>query len=298
MRTTKRFTPKVLARFEREGRGQGTYADYLPHHRVSRGDPASSGRSHLLMFRGRLRERLSDGELHEELFSSMLSDLDDGLEQYPLSLESSPHVLSEYGERPTTELYPGTLQIAEELGIKHPVVSDKNETAWWKLSTDHVLIRRNARGRRGVLPVSFKPDGAILTKRQWQLLRLEREFWLRRKCEWLLITSQLFERSVALTLRRIAPWGLGPVAPSEAIDAAVRTVRAAPYASFTRTLDQLSLITGDYELAQNAIWQAVWTGALPIDLRRGWRPHVPLQIVSDPTFWAFNPVASGRTAWT
>jgi hypothetical protein len=79
MRTTKRFTPKVIARFERQHRGEGTYADYIPWHRVSRGDPASSGRSHLLMWRDRLRELLSDGELVEQLFATMLPDLDDSL---------------------------------------------------------------------------------------------------------------------------------------------------------------------------------------------------------------------------
>ena len=30
MRTEKRFTPKVLERFLREGRGTGSYADYTP----------------------------------------------------------------------------------------------------------------------------------------------------------------------------------------------------------------------------------------------------------------------------
>lgn len=79
MRTTKRFTPKVLARFKRQGRGSGTHDNYLPWHRVSRGDPASSGRSHLLMWRERLRELLSDGEHVEQLFASQLNNLEDCL---------------------------------------------------------------------------------------------------------------------------------------------------------------------------------------------------------------------------
>ena len=66
MRTTKRFTPAVLDRFKREGRGTGIFQDYIPWHKVSRGDPASSGRSHLVIWRSRLRELLSDGELRSD----------------------------------------------------------------------------------------------------------------------------------------------------------------------------------------------------------------------------------------
>ncbi len=62
MRTEKRFTPKVLERFRREGRGTGTYSDYTPWHRVSRGDPSSKGRSHLIVWMDRQRELLSDQE--------------------------------------------------------------------------------------------------------------------------------------------------------------------------------------------------------------------------------------------
>src|SRR5687768_17430801 len=98
MRTTKRFTPKVIARFDRQARGQGTYESYAPWHQVTRGDPASSGRSHLLNWRGRLRHYLSDGELGAHLFASMLPDLDDCLEQYPLTTEDAPHALAAYGE--------------------------------------------------------------------------------------------------------------------------------------------------------------------------------------------------------
>lgn len=96
MRTTKRFTPKVLARFAREGRGTGIYEEYIPWHRVSRGDPASRGRSHLLEWKDRLRELLSDGELGAQLFAVMLPDLDDSLEQYRLEQEPSQHPLAAY----------------------------------------------------------------------------------------------------------------------------------------------------------------------------------------------------------
>jgi hypothetical protein len=122
MRTTKRFTPAVLARFERQGRGTGTYEDYSAWHQVTRGDPASRGRSHLLNWKGRLIHLLSDGELGEQLFATMLRDLDDSLEQHKLTLDDSPHPLLAYGAPVSDELFPGTLRLAEELGIRHPKV--------------------------------------------------------------------------------------------------------------------------------------------------------------------------------
>lgn len=62
MRTTKRFTPHVLDRFRKLGRGTGTYQNYIPWQRVGRSDPSSMGRSHLQMWNGRQRELLSDQE--------------------------------------------------------------------------------------------------------------------------------------------------------------------------------------------------------------------------------------------
>jgi hypothetical protein len=297
MRTTKRFTPTVLERFEREGRGTGTYTLYIPQHRVSRGDPASSGRSHLLVWRDRMRELLSDGELHQQLFATMFSDIDDALEQKKLSLGSSAHLLADYGEAPPDALFPGTLELAHELGIKHPKLKAGEDAAWWVMTTDLVLVFRLPESPRTALALAFKTEDYKESKRTCQLLRLEREYWVRRSVPWLLITPETFERAVALTLRRIAAWSLGDHAPEEALIVAARTVREYPIDSVTRVLERLGSVLGSYELAQRALWQAVWHGVLPVDLRRGWRPHTPLRIVSDRTYIEFNPIAARRSAW-
>ena len=94
----RRFTLKLLARFAREHRGEGTYADYVPYHKVARNDPSSAGRSNLLMFRERLREFLSDGELGQQCFAALLPCLDDCVEQLKLTPEPSAHPLSAYSE--------------------------------------------------------------------------------------------------------------------------------------------------------------------------------------------------------
>jgi hypothetical protein len=214
MRTTKRFTPAVLARFERQGRGTGTYEDYIGWHQVTRGDPASRGRSHLLNWKGRLIHLLSDGELGEQLFATMLPNLDDSLEQHKLTPEDSPHPLLAYGAPVSDELFPGTLRLAEELGIRHPKVYGKGESDDWVMTTDLVLVFDRPGEARTMLALAFKPKGWDKSRRAKQLLRLEREYWLRRGVPWLLITPELYDKRVLMTLRRIACWAIvDPVSP-------------------------------------------------------------------------------------
>lgn len=298
MRTTKRFTPKVLARFKRQGRGTGTHQDYIPWHRVSRGDPASSGRSHLLMWGTRLRELLSDGEHVEQLFASQLTNLEDSREQSPLDTEDGTHLLLEYGQGQGWVHYPGVLTIADQLTIKPPLVHGDGKRDNWILSTDLVLILENEDGALSILAAAFKPKGALDNKRTRELLSLEREYWLCRGATWLLITPELYDPKIADTLRRIAPWALGTVAAKEIRDIAVRIARDCAGDSLTRTLDTIATELGDFEQAQRALWQAVWHGELPIDLRRSWRPHYPFDFISVQAFWEQNPIASRRSAWT
>ena len=298
MRTTKRFTPVVLRRFERERRGDGTYADYRGQHRVTRGDPASRGRSHLLHFRGRLRDLLSDGEWHEQLFATMLPDLDDCREQQPLSVEPSPCVLSEYGDASPLASFPGTQELAAQLGIKHPQVSDRGETVPWPLSTDLVLIRTSQGRRRSVVAIASKPEADLASPRKRQLLELERAYWRVRGHDWLLLTERCYDRAVALTLRRIAPWALGPASSREHMQTAVEIARRRSDAPFSRVNAEVTDAVGDPDRAKCALWQAVWTGALPIDLVRGWRPHLPLHHIPSDLFWRFNPIAARRSVWS
>lgn len=297
MRTTKRFTPAVLARFAKQGRGEGIYDQYIGWHRVTRGDPASSGRSHLLNWCGRLRDLLSDGELGAQLFATMLHDLDDSLEQYKLSVVEEVHPLAAYEERDRLTQFPGTEQLARELGIKHPKISDAQETSLWIPTSDLVLIFKPAGRPRHMLAVAFKPKDWNTSQRDRDLLSLEREFWLRRSVPWLLITPELYDISVMLTLRRIACWALGEPATPELRRLACEIAHENPFDAITQILEKISASAGSMELAQLALWQAIWRGELPIDLRRSWRPHLPLKHISQAAFKDQNPIASRRSAW-
>lgn len=297
MRTQKRFTPALMERFRRQGRGKGTFKDYLPWHRVGRGDPSSMGRSHLMVWRNRQREMLSDGEWVGLLFSTMLNNLVDVREQLPLTLESGPFELGDYDARFVGGHFLGTKEIARRLGFKHPLVLGEGSVEDWVMTTDQVLLLRRQDSQLELLALSYKPDGTVLTKRARQLLAIEAAYWAARSVQWLLITPDLFDESVGLTLRRSAPWGLGtPVAASD-IRTAVSVAEDLLGHSLHYTLEALTGRLGDGDLAQRAFWQAVWCGALPLQLRRGWRPHMPLQLLDKAGFDAQNPIASRRTAW-
>lgn len=300
MKTEKKFTPKVLARFLKEGRGLGTNTDYVPWHRVSRSDPSSLGRSHLLVWRDRQRELLSDGEWTGLNFASMLPGLVDLVEQFPISKVDGAHELSRWLVGIGRQTYPGTLTLASQMGIKHPVVTDIDETVIWTSTTDLLLVLRTpGAGKMNLLAVSCKPSEA-LTPRAKQLLTLEKTYWEARGVTWLLITPAQYDKRVALSLRSTSAWGLAKPAAEPELDIAAHVVRSMPFHPYSDVINRLTEIFGGGEqhvyLAQRALWQSVWQGKLPLDLRRSWRPHLPLTLLPMTEFLEFNPIASRRSA--
>lgn len=295
MRTTKRFDDQVLARFARQGRSEGVYDAYTSWHQVSRGDPSSIGRSHIPVFEGRSLDLLSDVEDHVYQLGMMLPDLDDLLTQYKLSLERAPHLLSKYGDADKEILFPGTVQLAKELGIPHPKLS--GDGGLWPMTSDIVFVQRPSGAPRRILAVAIKPTDK-LPKRQRAKLRLEREFWLRRGCEWLLITPSQIDPRVQNTLSRTQGFALSGYQATEAERAlAVQVAMKFPCESQTQILQRLAIKLGSIERAQGAFWQAVWKGELRIDLTLGWRPWLPVRLVGQPEFENFNPLQMRRSAW-
>jgi len=298
MRTTKRFDPGVLDRFERQGRGLGTQQNYMPWHQVTRGDPASSGRSHLMHWHGRLRHLLSDLEWGAQLFGLMPANVEDSIEQVPLALEFAGHPLLAYSARAPQCAMPGTLELARELCIRHPRVHGRGRSQNWRLSTDLVLVLRDSSDRAlKMLAIAVKPSSWAERRRTVDLLRLERAYWLARDVEWLLITPEVSSKSVVLTLRRTCQWALAETVPAGLFDLAVAIALANPWATVTALIEAIEKYAESRHQAQCALWQAVWSGALPISLERGWRPQEPLLRISDTVFWAQNPIVSRRSAW-
>lgn len=300
MRTQKRFTPTLLERFQRDERGSGTYADYIPWHRVSRSDPSSHGRSHLLIWRERQRELLSDGEWNSVNFAAMLPNVLDLAEQFPLQQDDAVHELSRWDMRTSLQHYPGTLSIARTLGIQHPKLQSTDEESLWTSTTDLLLLLQKSSNQQALLAVSIKQESTeTLSQRARQLLLLEKTYWQLRGVTWLLITPSEYHPAIALTLRRTAAWGLAPRVEKSALEAACKVARAMPQAPLSEIVGSLTSLFGERAFnsyAQEALWQAIWQGLLPVDLRRGWRPHLPFTFVSEAAFWSQNPIAVRRSA--
>jgi len=298
MRTQKRFTPDLLDRFRRLGRGKGSNEHYVPWHRVSRSDPASSGRSHLQLWRGRQRELLSDLEWVTFLFCTMVVGIADVREQFPLSLEDNEHELSPPNSSSVASQYPGSLSIATQLQVKHPKVNGGGRSASWVMTTDLLLTIRQPDGELTLLAVAVKPNHAADRTRTKELLAIEQMYWRTRGVRWLLVTPDLYDELVAETLRNCMPWALGPQANESEIDFIALAADRLRGKSLTATLEYLAAEFGGLNNAQLALWQAVWSGRLPTDLRRGWRPHEPLVLMDPAEFRLLNPITSGRSAWS
>lgn len=297
MRTTKRFTPAVLDRFRAEGRGQGKFEDYVPWHRVSRSDPASRGRSHLVKWRGRHLHFLSDDEWVAGLFATLTPGLVDLREQFPLSLRSDTHELGAYDLRLGASRPPGTIEIAQQLGYKHPRVNGDGRCEPWVMSTDLLLTVLNDNGVHELLAVSCKPQLPIDRPRSLELLQIERSYWQERKVDWIFLTPTAYEKSVELTLRG-ASWVLS--AATEVVDQEVAKTVTERLVGAPLTAVLYAIAEGlkqDLTDASRAFWQSVWNGRLRLDLRRGWRPHLPVHLLPEDSFIGLNPIACRRSSW-
>lgn len=294
MRTTKRFTPGVLARFAKQNRGEGVFENYRPWHQVTRGDPSSLGRSHLLQWRGRHIDLLSDGELVAALFSMQVPDVIDIREQFPIQLEEGSHELAPYLHHTTDHLFPGTISLAEQLNIRHPTLSNSAGRVAWVMTTDLLLAINHDQIQ--LCAVSCKPD-AKLTRRSKELLSLEQLYWQIRGVRWLLITPQVYDPRVALSLRRIVPWILGTSVLNTHLEIATKIAFSMAGLPRNQVLIRVCQEVGSMDLGQRTFWQAVFKGYIPMDLSVGWRPYEELRLLSNDDFWAQNPVVAGRSAW-
>lgn len=299
MRKGKRFTPARLSAWAQSGRGTGFGSTYLPWHQVTRGDPGSRGRSHLINWRlGRLHHLLSDHELLIMGFSAMVPGVVDIREQFPLSLPQHPQELSLVNGEEFGRIAPGTLELAEMLGVRHPRLGAVKNADWWVMSTD-LLLTISRDNSTQLVAISIKYDNDLASVRTRELLLLEREYWRCQGVPWLLITPSTYSLEVGLTVRHALPWALVPdVFPSPVLQ------RVAELSSRLHggTLDRAFLsISAAFNCtrseAQFLLWGTVWAGVLPVDLSMRMNPNAIVRVIPPSEFWALNPVASRRSVW-
>ena len=147
-------------KFIKEGRGQGIGEKYLPWIKIQ--DMASKGRSTRLkgIKTNRQHKFLSDLERDYFYYLEFCDDVIDIIrEQYPLL--------------PLEE----TLDIAEQLGIKHPLQPYSDEG--FIMSTDFLITKRE-NGTFINLARTVKYKDNLMDKRISEKFEIERIFWERR----------------------------------------------------------------------------------------------------------------------
>lgn len=148
------FDEAKIARFRKEGRGEGAGFDYKPWLTV--GDVPSHGRAQRLrgICTNRIHHLLSDGERNAFLIFDHFASVTDIREQFPLDDEE-------------------TQAIAEDAGIRHPV--DRTSRVALVQTTDF-LIDLEQNGRSVTVARAVKPASKLGDPRVAEKLEIERRY--------------------------------------------------------------------------------------------------------------------------
>lgn len=182
------WNEKTIKRFEAEGRGQGSGANYKPWITVA--DFSSLGRSH--------RPWSSKTGRHHELFSDVEYDLFVCLE-WPLD------VVDIREQHPLDR--PSTLQIAQNLGIRHPYYP--NTTVPTVMTVDF-LVTHLRNGQRSLVAYNAKRDDAAEDEREMLKLEIQRVYHELAEIPHYLVFDSLIPKQKATNIKRIRDAALKP----------------------------------------------------------------------------------------
>jgi len=170
--------PATIARWIREGRGQGEGAEYKPWLTVR--DVPSTG----LCWRvknwkcgGRVCHYLSTLETNLSLFLDWHADTITFFEQFPLL--------------PLDE----TIEIATRLGVRPP--TDPHNQMPVVMTSDFLV-----RTTRGLVAYAVKPTSALSSRSQ-QKLQIEMEYWKERGIPWGIVTEKSMPKALLSTLQQV-----------------------------------------------------------------------------------------------
>ncbi|KDR94351.1 TnsA endonuclease N terminal [Peptoclostridium litorale DSM 5388] len=177
----RKMTDKKIERMIKEGRGQGSGADYKPWITIQ--DIASKGRSTRIkgIKTKRQHEFLSDMETNFFFLMEFSDRVSDIREQYPLLL------LEE------------TLFIAEKLGIKHP--TDPKTRMPIVVTTDFLITIQDHNGQR-LIARTIK-EKQKLSKRTLDKFEIERRYWQKRGVYWGIVTEDEIDKVKANNIASI-----------------------------------------------------------------------------------------------
>src|SRR5690606_24585330 len=174
------FDEAKIARFLKEGRGQGEGKSYKPWLMVR--DVPSLGRSTRIASWtvGREHHLLSDLETRYFYLLDWTDDVTDIREQYPLPRDV-------------------TVEIAERLGIRHP--RDLQSKVDIVVTTDFLVSKRTAQGvltlARAIKPAAQLDDARVIEK-----LQIERSYWEDIGVDWGIVTDADLDVTICKNIER------------------------------------------------------------------------------------------------
>lgn len=170
------FTREKYEKWIKEGRGQGEGVNYKPW--LTTQDVTSIGNNSRFVGikTGRQHELFSNNESNY-LFNIEFSDLViDIREQFPLL--------------PIEE----TIDIAQELGIKHPTDPTSREEI---VITTDFLVTTTSQSNKKLLARTIKEIKDLDSKRQMEKFEIERLYWAKRAIDWGIVTGKEINRTLA-----------------------------------------------------------------------------------------------------
>ncbi|EYC50034.1 transcriptional antiterminator [Hylemonella gracilis str. Niagara R] len=172
----------------KQGRGTGSGPDYLPFLQIERTGFQSHGRSHLIFNQkiGRQHHLLSDLELLNFLLAWSLKP-NDIREQFPLqAFDFDPQFSL------LTPSARGSIQIARDLGIRHPQITRDCPRV---MTTD--LLVSFADGSHLAIHAKYSKELSNSSDRAIDLRAIERQYWLDRKAQFIVVNENRFTRRLA-----------------------------------------------------------------------------------------------------
>ena len=170
------FTRKKYEQWIKEGRGQGEKSNYKPW--ITTQDVTSMGNNSrfLGIKTGRQHELFSNNEANYLFNTEFSNSVIDIREQFPLL--------------PIEE----TIDIAQELGIKHPTDPYSQEEI--VITTDFLVTTVNQNGKK-FLARTIKQYEDLNSQRQMEKFEIERRYWLKRGIDWGIVTEKEINKTLA-----------------------------------------------------------------------------------------------------
>ncbi|MCM3325012.1 TnsA endonuclease N-terminal domain-containing protein [Cytobacillus kochii] len=168
------WTEKKIARYYKEGRGQGELGNYRPWLTIQ--DVPSNGRAHRDIGWKTKREHhlLSDIEYNYFCLLDWSDDVIDIREQFPINREN-------------------TTIIAEHMNIKHPLDSSTQTPV--VMTTDFLITLRHD-SKITYMARTIKPEKELNNTRVIEKFGIERTYWENQDVDWAIVTEKDLPKTI------------------------------------------------------------------------------------------------------